>query len=332
MSLYVMEPGLLTTVQDLGRHGHQRDGVPVGGAMDPFALRIANLLVGNDEGAAAVEVTLSGPTLRFDRGVLIAIGGADLSASLDGASLPPWRPAWAPAGAMLSFGRARSGCRAYLAVAGGIDVDPVLGSRSTFVRAGLGGVHGRAIRRDDMIPVATPSALASRIADALRRPQHDTGIARWGAGPSLLPGYSSRPTIRLLPGAHMDALTTASHRELCRAQFRVSPQSDRMGYRLDGPPMELAAPLEILSEAVTFGTLQLPPDGRPIALMADRQTTGGYPRIGEVASVDLPLLAQVRPGELIRFRPCSLTDALELLLARESAIARFAHAISLFHR
>lgn len=327
MSLLVREPGLLTTVQDLGRTGHQREGVPVGGAMDPFALRVANLLVGNEPGAAGLEITLAGPALRLEAGALVALAGADLGATLDGAPLPPWRPAWAPEGATLSFGTAAGGCRAWLAVAGGIEVPPVLGSRSTFVRAALGGVEGRALRAGDALPVGRPTALGERIARSLRRDARR--IAGWGAGPSLLPAYSHRPVVRLLPGEHADALAPASRRALTGEEFRVSPRSDRTGYRLEGPRLELSAPLEPLSEAVVFGTVQLPPDGAPIVLMADRQTTGGYPRVGEVATVDVPLLARLRPGDRLRFRPCSLAEAQALYLARERDLALLERAIAL---
>jgi antagonist of KipI len=156
-------------------------------------------------------------------------------------------------------------------------------------------------------------------------------VAPSGLGVALRPEYSASPVVRLLPGAHADALTGAAREVLHGTGYRLASESDRMGYRLDGPPLELARPLEILSEAVAFGTVQLPPDGRPIVLMADRQTTGGYPRIGEVATVDLPLLAQLRPGDSLRFRPCTLEEAQALLLARERGIARFGQAIILQH-
>lgn len=333
MTLRVVEPGLLTTVQDLGRHGHQREGVPPGGAMDPAALRIANVLVGNEEGEAGLEITLLGPTLRFEEEALVAIGGAELGAVVAGVALPPWRPALVPAGATLAFGEARLGCRAYLAVAGGIAVPPVLGSRGTFLRAGLGGVEGRALRRGDVLPVGEPSRLGRRIADGLRRgPEGGVVVAGWGAGPSLRPAYAERPVVRLLPGGHAHLLTPPSRRALYGAEFRVSPRSDRAGYRLEGPRLATSAPLDLLSAGVAFGTVQLPPDGEPIVLMADRQTVGGYPRIGEVAGVDLPLLAQLKPGDRLLFRPCSLQDAQALYREREREMGQARLAIDLRHR
>lgn len=333
MNIRVLAPGLLTTVQDLGRMGYQHLGVPVSGAMDPFALRVANLLVGNDTGNAALEITLAGPTLRFDtEDALLALAGADLGALLDDRwPVPPWRPVRARCGTTLSFRGGESGCRAYLAVAGGLAVPPVLGSRSTFVRAALGGVEGRALRAGDVLPLGAPPPLSQRIAARIRHGDAPAAVTRWGAAHSFRPAYSAAPTVRLLAGSHTNLLTPDARALLHEAEFTVSPRSDRMGYRLAGPRLELAAPVEVLSEAVAFGTVQLPPDGQPIVLMADRQPTGGYPRIGEVASVDLPLLAQLRPGDALRFQPVTLAEAHRLHRARERDLELLRAAISLHH-
>jgi antagonist of KipI len=301
--------------------------------MDELSLRVGNLLVGNDEGAAALELTLVGPTLRFDEQTLIAFTGADLGASVDGVRLPPWRPVCVAAGAIITTEAAARGCRAYLAVAGGIDVPTVLGSRSTYVRAALGGLDGRPLKRGDLVPFGTAGELSRRIAAGVLE-SGGTGkavIARWGASPSLIPFFRSAAAIRVIGGAHLQMLTGDSAERFWGTEFRVAAQSDRMGYRLEGPPLELSAPLEILSEAVAFGTVQLPPGGNPIVLMADRQTSGGYPRIGEVASVDLPLVAQLKPGDRLRFRSVSLDDAQRLYLAREDDIAQARMAIALRH-
>ena len=330
----MLHPGVLTTVQDRGREGHQREGIPVSGAMDELSLRVANLLVGNDENAAALETTLVGPTLRFDEQTLIALTGADIGAAVDGIRIPPWRPACVAAGAILTSEAAARGCRAYLAVAGGIDVSPVLGSRSTYSRAGLGGVDGRPLHRGDLVSCGAPGELSRRIAAAILHgaPATKVVVAHWGAAPTLVPFFRSGAAIRVIEDVHTSLLTAASLERLWNAEFRVAAQSDRMGYRLEGPALELTRPVEILSEAVAFGTIQLPPGGSPIVLMADRQTTGGYPRIGAVASVDLPLLAQLRPGDRLRFRPGSLTDAQRLYLAREDDIAQARLAVALRHR
>jgi len=317
VSARVVSGGLQTTVQDLGRPRTQRHAVPVGGAMDTMALRLANVLVGNDEHAAGLEATLIGPALRFDAPALIAIGGADLSATIDAIPLGRWRPAFAPAGSTLRFGRPEAGCRAYIAIAGGIDVPAVFDSRSTYLRAAFGGLHGRALRDGDELRFGPPSPLSRRIADSLRDGDGSVSIARWHAGVTLRPRYSSEPFVRLLPGAHAEALDTPSRTALFGDRFRVSASSDRMGYRLEGPELRLRERIEVLSEGVTFGTIQLPPGGAPIILMADGQTTGGYPRIAEVASVDLPLVAQLKPGDHVRFVPASLEDAQRLYLERE---------------
>jgi antagonist of KipI len=341
VTIHVLHPGALTTVQDRGRPGRQADGVPVGGAMDDVALRVANLLVGNDAGDAALEVTLAGPTLTFDAPTLVAVAGGDLGAEVDGAPLAPGRAAWVPGGATLAFRGPRgphggAGCRAYLAVAGGIDVPRVLGGRGTFLRASLGGLEGRALRRGDALAAGEPTALARRIAASLAGDgaSREAVVARWGAGPTLRPAYGAPghvAAVRLMPGAHGDALTPEARASLHGAEFRVSPQSDRMGYRLDGPidapPLALAAPLELLSEGVAFGTVQLPPGGAPIVLMADRQTIGGYPRVGEVATVDLPVVAQLRPGDALRFAAISVDEAQALYLARERDLAAFERGV-----
>lgn len=329
----MLHPGVLTTVQDRGRTGHQHEGIPVSGAMDELSLRLANLLVGNEQGAAALEATLLGPTLRFDEQTLIAFGGADIGASADGTRIPSWRPVCLAAGTVVMSESALRGCRTYLAVAGGIDVPCVLGSRSTYARAALGGLGGRPLRRGDVVPFGVPSELSRRIAAATLEGSRagKVIVGSWGPAPRLMPFYGSGRPIRLIDGEHTNLLTAESIERLWTAEFRVGAQSDRMGYRLEGPTLELVRPVEILSEAVTFGTLQLPPGGSPIVLMADRQTTGGYPRIGEVASVDLPLVAQLKPGDRLRFRPVSLDEAQRLYLAREDDIAQARIAIALRH-
>lgn len=320
----VLRPGLLTTVQDLGRHGHQREGVPVCGAMDSVALRLANLAVGNEPGAAALEVTLLGPSLELEDERLLAVTGADLGGRLDGEPLVPGRAVRGRRGGRLDFTGPRSGCRAYLAFAGGIAVAPVLGSRSTYLRGRFGGWEGRALAAGDALPLGEPSALARRLAGRLA-PGESAG---WTIGTPELTTYSS-PFIRAIRGAHFEELTAAARAALLDAPYRVTPESDRMGYRLAGPPLELERPLELVSEAVAFGTVQLPPGGQPIVLMADRQTTGGYPRVLEVAAADLPALAQAKPGSEVRFREISLEEAQALYIARERQLSRLALAIDL---
>jgi antagonist of KipI len=296
--------------------------------MDRNALRVANALVGNAEGAAGLEITLIGPTLRFDRTALIAITGADLEATVNETRIPTWHPVAVPAGATLRFGKPQVGCRAYLAIAGGVDVPPLFGSRSTYLRGGFGGFAGRALRAGDVVPCGEASGLSLAIGQSLHAVD-GIGIARWSAGATLRPPYSSEPLIRVLAGAHTDALARESRAALFTAPFRVSASSDRMGYRLEGPALSLREPLELLSEAVAFGTIQLPAGGAPIVLMADRQTTGGYPRVGEVASIDLPLIAQLKPGDRLRFRLVSLDEAQRWYLAYEQELTQARAGIAL---
>lgn len=327
MSIRVVRPGLLSTVQDLGRPGWQRHGVVVGGAMDATALRIANLLVANPQGAAAVEVTLLGPTLEFEDEHLFALGGADLGAHLEREAVPPWRPCVARAGSVLSFTGARAGCRAYLAVAGGIDVPEVLGSRATDLRAGIGGVGGRALVADDVLPIGAPSSSARRWLSELS--SRTRRVADWGAGRSLLVTTAAEPVVRVLRGLDHDLFTEASHAALFGSVFQVSAQSDRMGYRLDGPRLTLHEPRELLSAPIALGTVQVPPSGQSIVLMADRHSVGGYPRIAQVITVDVSLLAQAALGTYVHFREVSLAEAHALYLARERDLRQLEAAMRL---
>jgi antagonist of KipI len=325
VSLRVARPGLLTTVQDRGRYGWQQHGVVVGGAMDAWALRVANLLAGNAADAAALEATLIGPTLEFQTDHLFALAGADLGAALDGEPVPAFRPCAARAGSVLSFAGPRAGCRAYLAVAGGVDVPPVLGSRSTDLRAAIGGVEGRALARGDVVPVGAASAWARAWLEHLL--SRERRAAQWGAGPSVQGRPAAGSLVRALRGLEHESFTEESRRALFECEFQVSARSDRMGYRLEGPRLALERPLELLSAPVVRGTLQVPPGGDPIVLMADGQTVGGYPRIAQVITVDLPILAQAVPGARVRFHEVPLAEAQSLWLSAERDLRQLAGAI-----
>lgn len=333
MSIQVIHPGLLTTVQDLGRSGFQKYGVIVGGAMDRFAARMANLLVGNEEGEAVLEVTLRGPTLHFREDVMIAICGGRLSPTIDEVPVPDWRPVYVKRGSVLKFGPCTVGCRAYLAVAGGLDVPKVMGSRSTYLRAGLGGFQGRALKKGDVLPVKPPASGAEQLKKRwFPSPAEPFTAADFFLSNEVLPAYRSQPVIRFIRGREFGFFTPESREKLVSSSYRVTPQSDRMGYRLEGPSLSLQKPLELISEAVSIGTVQVPPDGNPIILMADRQTTGGYPKIAQIASVDLPVVAQVKPGESVTFREISLEEAQMLYLEQEAEIAMVRKSISLLCR
>ncbi|KMK91113.1 biotin-dependent carboxyltransferase family protein [Rossellomorea marisflavi] len=320
----VLKPGLLTTIQDLGRTGFQQYGVSVSGSIDPLAHKVANLLAGNESGAALIEITLTGPHLRFHGQTLLSICGADFSPTINGVPQPLWKPLRVDEGDILRFGTTKEGCRAYLAVAGGIEVPEVMGSHSTYLRAGIGGYRGRALQKGDRLTVGTPSCLAKEMSNELSmNPQTDWSI------PYELIGHARSRTIRIMPGNEYGHFQKESREALFNQSYTVSPRSDRMGCRLSGPALQTEAHRDMISEAVTSGTIQVPPDGQPIILLADRQTTGGYPKIAEVASIDLPRIAQAKPGDELRFAPITHEEAQRLYLRRERQLRELRQGISL---
>ena len=329
MSLSILRPGLLTTVQDLGRHGYQQDGMAVSGALDAVALRVANLLVGNAQGAAGLEITLLGPRIRFEADHLIALTGAHLSPALDGQPVGRNRPVWVAAGTELVFGAPVAGSRAYLAVSGGFALAPVLGSQATYLRAGLGGLHGRALRAGDHLPAPGPTATGRQLAQALARNRGPAAWrqARWTPGPALCPTRRLNPLIRAMRGPEYGQFSAESQRDFWQQPFTVTTEADRMGYRLQGPELHRWAAGELLSSAVTFGTVQVPAGGQAIVLLADHQTTGGYPRLAQVITADFPVLAQARPGDALRFQKVSLAEAQALYLAQERRLRALERAI-----
>lgn len=313
MSVHVLSPGLLTTVQDAGRGGHRHLGVGQAGALDGLSHALANRLVGNRAGCATLEITLHGPRLRFDRAARIALCGARIDAHVEHAGIPAWRPVDLPAGSVLDLGACRSGARAYLAIAGGFAVPAVLGSLGTDLRGGFGGMRGRALAAGDVLPV--PASHAQDIA-ALR-------IAPWWIDPAPDLDFATPCVVRVLPGT--DA--TQPEDAWLERDWQAAPASNRQGLRLSGEPVRIADARERISEPVLPGTVQLPPDGQPIVLLADAQTHGGYPRIGHAIRADWPRLAQLRPGETLRFEPCAPAQARALLDAQRHRSARIAMAI-----
>jgi antagonist of KipI len=307
--IHILRPGLLTTVQDAGRPGFRRFGVSASGALDRWAFTVGNRLLGNPDEAAALEITLQGPELLFEERTAIAITGADLTPSHQGLAVPMWTVLDMPAGARLEFGARRAGARAYLAVAGGIEGPRVLGSRSTHVRSGLGGVHGRALKKWDQVPVGRPTGAtakkAGRTLPPMQRPQ-----------------YIVPPILRIVPGPQIEQFVDRSLEALVEEPYRLTPESDRMGYRLAGPAIRHRIRADIISDAVTFGAVQVPSDGQPILLMADCQTTGGYAKPAVVISVDLPSAAQLLPGDSIRFRFVSPDEASHLLRTMRAELDR----------
>ncbi|MDQ0252840.1 antagonist of KipI [Evansella vedderi] len=317
MSIKINRPGLLTTIQDLGRVGFQKYGVIVSGAMDSYALRIANLLIGNEEGEAAIEITLTGPTVEFEQDALIAITGGDMSPTIEKVPVPLYKPVYVRKGSVLQFGPCLSGCRAYLAIAGGLDIEEVMGSRSTYLRAGIGGYKGRPLKAGDELAINTPGQQSARLIEDLSTSSNGPfSTTSWRVTTNFLKPVSVN-TIRVLSGSYYERFTPESRRSFFGQTFKVTPQSDRMGYRLSGPSLQLSESFEMISDAVALGTIQVPSDGNPIVLLADRQTTGGYPRIGQVVSVDISLMAQLKPGDSCRFKEVTVQEAEQLYLKRE---------------
>ncbi len=303
--LNVREPGLFTTIQDLGRPSAVSAGVQPGGAMDRFAHAAANLLVGNDPGHATLECTFSGPQLIAEHACLIAITGADFDPHVNGAPVPAWTSLFLGAGANLTFGARRSGARTYIAVAGGIEADRWLGSMSTNVMAARGGKHGRQLRSGDTISVAgeprKPAVSGRRLPEA------------------LLPAYGDH-TLQAIAGPHVKRLSLEGRRLLFGAPYRLSRDADRMGYRLEGPQLGMSGE-ELLSFGLVQGAVQVPQNGQPILLMADHQTAGGYPVVATVVSASLPVAAQLLPGDELRFAEATIERANAMRKALEAALS-----------
>ena len=281
-AIEIVRPGLATSIQDLGRPGFRAMGVPLCGAADTIAMRVANLIVGNPESSAGIECTLLGPDLRFECDAVVALAGAEFAA------LPSCRPVRIAAGTVLALGHARRGCRGYLAIAGGVTVPPCLGSRSTYAPARLGGTTGLALMAGDRVPI--PAGAATIRGAWSLAPDHDA--------------FAAPCVLRVIPGTHAEDCGRAAW----NTSWRVSSRADRMGIRLEGQPLP-GGRADMVSAAVLPGTIQLPPDGRPIILLADAQTIGGYPVVGQVIAADLPRAAQLRPGDVVQWRQVSLDEA-----------------------
>ena len=300
-SLSVIKPGMLTTLQDLGRRGYQGVGVPVAGPMDAYSHRLANQILGNDASAAALEITILGPELLADGELTCAATGADISVTIDGRPAPLNEAFRVRSGARIRWGTRISGARQTFAVAGGFDVPATLGSRATHVTSRMGPFGGRALRPGDVLPVGGSRGGRSLIG-------HPLDVPVGGAH------------LRVLPAPHRDRFTDDAWGLLVHARFSISPQSNRMGYRLDGPLLGHSGATDILSEGMPWGAIQVPSSGQPILLLADRATTGGYATIANVISADLPIAGQLAPGNWIQFDPVNREDAIAALRRREAAL------------
>jgi antagonist of KipI len=295
----ILDAGPQTTVQDLGRTGQMRHGIPPSGPVDRFAFVVANRLVGNPDGAAALECTLIGPRFEVDAAGAIAVTGADMPVTVNGAETPRWATIVLNAGDVVKLGPARAGVRSYVAFSGGLDVPLVLGSRSTYVRGRMGGLEGRALRKGDALRTLPSGPVRPRRVE-----------------PDAVPDYRSAQPIRLVLGPQDDRFTDAGIRALLDSPYEVLPQSDRMGARLRGPRIEHARGHDIISDGIALGSVQVPGDGQPIVLLVDRQSTGGYTKLATVFSCDIGRIGQARPGQSLRFQAVGVAAAHRLL--RES--------------
>jgi antagonist of KipI len=304
-AILVHAPGLFTTVQDLGREGFGPMGVSASGAADPISLRIGNRLVGNVEGAAALEMTLVGGSLTFARHGIIALTGADFGASLGGVPLPMWTSIEVQAGQTLAFGPSRSGARAYFCIQGGIVVQPFLGSASTHVLSGLGGFEGRPLRKGDLLEVGPANSSSQKRS----------------LSPQALERLQPRKVLRVTAGPQSDWFAPSAWKLFCESSFRVTEQSNRMGIRLEGRGIPIDPSQEMITEGVSLGAIQVPPSGQPIILFVEQQTTGGYPKIANVISADVHSLGQLRPRDEIRFERVEISEARSLLIQQEALLA-----------
>ena len=299
MSITVLNPGLLTTVQDMGRTGYQQFGVPVSGAVDPRSAAVANILAGNAEGEAVLECTVMGPQLRFDEPAVIAITGADLGPTVDGVPVENYRAIHLAAGQTLRFTGPKCGCRAFIAVAGGLDVPEVMGSRSTYMKAKIGGLQGRKLEKEDELKLRAPGT----------EPKHlETR--------SIAPEFHARATytLRVVLGPQDDAFTDEGIATFLSGVYSVTAEFDRMGCRMEGPE-------------IAFGAIQVPASGQPIIMLSDRQTTGGYTKIANVISADFRVLGQLKSGDKVRFEKVSLSTAQEALLAQRASLRLLRHVL-----
>jgi len=310
----VLNPGLFTTVQDMGRFGYESQGVPTSGAMDEFALRIANILVENDENAPCLEITLMGPTFKVLNDAMIAVTGAEIQPLVNGFPRSCWSSFPVQKGDIVSFRPIKSGCRAYLAVAGGFKGDFIMNSVSTYTRGKLGGINGRQIEKDDVLEggVSKPGLQAKKVRD------------------EYIPSYSNEEEIRVILGPQDDYFSEEAVKIFLTSTYVITKDSDRMGYRLEGPEIKAKEGHEIkakeghdiITDGILPGAIQIPGNGKPIVILKDAQTTGGYKKIATVISFDLSKLAQLKPGDKIRFRTVDLTEAHKILAEAENKIKK----------
>lgn len=325
MQIKILKPGLLDTVQDMGRYGYLSQAVPVSGAMDTLSARIANKAAGNDDNAAVIEFTYAGAEFLAETNLLIAYAGDGAVLQSGGQQIPAGRPVFVPEGTILKLASNAAGSRTYMSVAGGWDVPDVLGSKSTFLTAGFGGFKGRALKADDILKNAGQlSATAQKMISSLESTK--VSYSKWSI-PRQQFLFANKKTIRVVPANEFGWFNGKSITEFLSALYTIGQQSNRMGYHLEGPAMERHKTDELLSTAVAPGTIQVTGGGGMIMLMADCQTTGGYPRIAQVAAIDMPLCAQLKPDDTIYFKEISRREAEMLYLEREQQLQQLTMAV-----
>lgn len=299
MSITILKPGMMSSLQDLGRWGFQQFGVPIGGAMDKVSAALANIICANDENESVIEMTLHGTSIMFNEAAFCAIVGGGCKAYIDDVELPFNRLLWTPAFSIIKTTASIQGCRSYLAVSGGFNVKKVLGSASTYTPSGIGGINGRNLITGDMLPFKREQDLQT--APNLHMLPNGVGISHWHTA-DLVEVNANVAIVHAIKGPEFDRFNNASQESIFNSMFTISSQSNRMGYRLEGKKFTLEHKTEMVSTAVTAGIVQVTHEGDPIILMADAQTIGGYPRIARICAADIPLLAQTRPGVKIRFK------------------------------
>ena len=312
MSITVLNPGLMTTVQDQGRIGYQQFGVSVSGVMDPRSAALANILVGNDEKEAVLECTMMGPHLQFNQANCIAITGGDLMPTLDGKPIPNYTAVKVEAGQVLKFTMPKTGCRAFIAFAGGLDIPEVMGSRSTYMKAKIGGVEGRKLAKDDVIGFRAPKA---ELKNMNFRSMASEFVPR------------KEYTVRVVLGPQDDYFTDAGIQTFLSEVYSVTAEFDRMGCRLEGAVIQHKEGGDIISDGIAFGAIQVPSSGQPIIMLGDRQTTGGYTKIANVTTADFRILAQLKQGDKVRFEKVSVKAAQDALLTQRAALKTIRNAL-----
>jgi biotin-dependent carboxylase-like uncharacterized protein len=297
MSVTIVSPGLLSTLQDLGRTGYQETGFSPSGVLDQKAMKIANLLVNNPIDEAVIEMTFMGATMEFNTANVISVTGGDFNPKLNNVTFPMYKAQAVHPGDKLELGYAKSGCRAYVAFAGGLDVPKVLGSKSTNLKCGIGGFYGRRLMVGDCISFASPKDTLPALSKKIVAYEKD---------------WEHKETVRVVLGPQVDYFTEEGIDIFRKEAYTITNDSDRMGCKLEGKPISYKSKVDIISDGIPLGGIQIPPNGKPIVMLADRQTTGGYAKIGTIISVDIPFFVQKKPGDVVRFEAVSIEHAQRL--------------------